>query len=87
MLAALQEYANGSDIDVFLIARDLEYGIKEASVDQNILHTLMLFQLRTGMASKRRFKPQKAKLVLRSQKFAKAPRTRGRHPRVPRQCI
>ena len=44
MLAALQEYANGSDIDVFLIARDLEYGIKEASVDQNILHTLMLFQ-------------------------------------------
>ena len=44
MLAALKEYAHGSDIDVFLIAKDLEYGIKEASVDQNILHTLMLFK-------------------------------------------
>ena len=44
MLAALGEYASGSDIDVFNIARDLEYGIEEASSDHNILHTLLLFK-------------------------------------------
>lgn len=44
MLSALKAYAHGSDVDVFLITRDLEYGIQEATTDHNVLHTLLFFK-------------------------------------------
>ena len=87
MLAALGEYASGSDIDVFNIARDLEYGIEEASSDHNILHTLLLFKHyelpwlqndASGYAKPSWFC---------DRRLTKASRTRGRHPCVPRQCL